>query len=41
MNYQLDALCERTWLFQDMQGEYATGKLDKTRHRISDFARAS
>jgi hypothetical protein len=22
MNYRLDALCERMWLFQDMQGEY-------------------
>jgi hypothetical protein len=41
MNYKLDALCERTWLFQDMQGEYATGKLDKTRQRISDFARGA
>jgi hypothetical protein len=41
MNYRLDALCERTWLFQDMQGEYAAGKLDETRQRISDFARSA
>jgi hypothetical protein len=41
MNYRLDALCERTWLFTDMQGEYAAGKLDETRQRISDFARSA
>jgi hypothetical protein len=28
MNYRLDALCERMWLFQDMRGEYAAEKLD-------------
>ncbi len=25
MNYRLDALCERVWLFKDMRGEYAAG----------------
>jgi hypothetical protein len=41
MNYRLNALCERTWLFQDMQGEYAAEKLAETRQRISDFARSA
>jgi hypothetical protein len=41
MNYRLDALCERTWLFRDMRGEYAAEKLDETRQRISDFARSA
>lgn len=41
MNYRLDALCEQTWLFKDMHGEYAAGKLGETRQRISDFARSA
>ena len=41
MNYRLDALCERMWLFKDMQGEYAAEKLEETRQRISDFARSA
>ena len=41
MNYRLDALCEQTWLFKDMHGEYAAEKLDETRQRISDFARSA
>jgi len=41
MNYRLDALCERMWLFEDMHGEYAAGKLDETRQRIADFARSA
>jgi hypothetical protein len=41
MNYRLDALCERTWLFRDMHGEYAAEKLDETQQRISDFARGA
>ena len=39
MNCRLDAMCERVWLFTDMQGDYATEKLDETRQRIADFAR--
>jgi hypothetical protein len=41
MNNRLDALCEQTWLFKDMHGEYAAEKLDETRQRISDFARSA
>jgi hypothetical protein len=41
MNYRLDALCERMWLFKDMHGEYAAEKLGETRQRISDFARSA
>jgi hypothetical protein len=41
MNYRLHALCERTSLFKDMQGEYASGKLAETEQRISDFARSA
>ena len=41
MNYRLDALCERMWLFKEMQGEYAAEKLEETRQRISDFARSA
>ena len=41
MNYRLDAMCERVWLFKDMRGDYAAEKLDETRQRISDFARSA
>jgi hypothetical protein len=41
MNYRLDAMCERMWLFKDMHGDYAAQKLDETRQRISDFARGA
>ncbi len=41
MNYRLDAMCERVWLFQDMRGEYAAGNLAETRQRISDFGRGA
>jgi hypothetical protein len=30
MNYRLDALCERIWLFKEMHGEYAYEKLSET-----------
>jgi hypothetical protein len=41
MNYRLDAMCERVWLFTDMQGDYAAEKLDETKERIADFARGA
>ena len=41
MNYRLEAMCERVWLFKDMHGEYAAEKLGETKKRISDFARAA
>jgi hypothetical protein len=41
MNYRLDAMCERVWLFKDMHNEYAVEKLEETQRRISDFARAA
>lgn len=41
MNYRLAAMCERVWLFKDMHGDAAAGKLDETRQRISDFARGA
>jgi hypothetical protein len=41
MNYRLDAMCERIWLFKDMHGEEAAEKLDETKKRISDFARCA
>ena len=40
MNYRLDAMCERVWLFSDMPGDYAAEKLYETRQRIASFARA-
>jgi hypothetical protein len=41
MNYRLDAMCERIWLFTDMQGGYAAEKLTEIRQRIADFARGA
>lgn len=41
MNYRLDAMCERTWLFMDMQGDYAAEKLNETKQRIASFARGA
>ena len=41
MNYRLEAMCERVWLFKDMHSEYAAEKLDETERRISDFGRAA
>jgi hypothetical protein len=41
MNYRLEAMCERVWLFEDMRGEYAAEKLAETKSRIADFARAA
>jgi hypothetical protein len=38
MNYRLDAMCERVWLFMDMHSDYAAEKLDETEQRIADFA---
>ena len=41
MNYRLDAMCERVWLFTDMQGDYAVEKLEESKQRIADFARGA
>lgn len=41
MNYRLEAMCERIWLFKDMRDGYAAEKLDETKKRISDFARSA
>jgi hypothetical protein len=41
MNYRLDAMCERVWLFTDMHGDYAAEKLAETRQRVADFARGA
>ncbi len=41
MNYRLDAMCARAWLFTDMHGGYAAEKLDETKQRIGDFARGA
>jgi hypothetical protein len=41
MNYRLDAMSERVWLFKDMHDDYAAEKLDETKQRISDFARGA
>jgi hypothetical protein len=43
MNYRLDALCARVWLFTDMHGDYAAEKLDESKHGLptSPMARAS
>jgi len=41
MNYRLEAMCERVWLFKDIHGDYAAEKLAETRQRISDFARGA
>ena len=41
LNYRLDAMCERVWLFTDMHGDYAAEKLDETKQRIADFARGA
>jgi len=41
MNYRLDAMCAQVWLFTDMQSDYATERLDETKLRIADFARAA
>ena len=41
MNYRLDAMCARAWLFTDMHGGYAAEKLDETKLRIADFARGA
>ena len=41
MNYRLDAMCARVWLFTDMHSDYAAGKLDETKQRIADFARSA
>jgi hypothetical protein len=41
MNYRLDAMCARVWLFTDMRGDYAAEKLDETKQRIADFARSA
>lgn len=41
MNYRLDAMCARVWLFTDMRGAYAAEKLDETKQRIADFARSA
>lgn len=41
VNYRLDAMCARVWLFTDMHGDYAAEKLDETRQRIADFARGA
>ncbi len=41
MNYRLDAMCARVWLFTDMHGDYAAEKLDETKQRITDFARGA
>jgi hypothetical protein len=38
MNYRLEAMCARVWLFTDMHGDYAAQKLDETKQRIGDFA---
>lgn len=41
MNYRLDAMCARVWLFKDMHVDYAAEKLDETKQRIADFARSA
>jgi hypothetical protein len=41
MNYRLDAMCARVWLFTDMRGDYAAKKLDETKQRIAEFARSA
>ena len=41
MNYRLDAMCARVWLFTDMHGDYAAEKLDESKQRIGDFARGA
>jgi hypothetical protein len=41
MNYRLDAMCERVWLFTDLQGDYAAEKLNETKQRIADIARGA
>jgi hypothetical protein len=41
MNYRLDAMSARVWLFTDMHGDYAARKLDETRQRIADLARGA
>jgi hypothetical protein len=41
MNYRLDAMCARVWLFTDMHGDAAAEKLDETKQRIADFARSA
>ena len=41
MNYRLDAMSERVWLFKDMHSDYAAKELDETRHQIADFARGA
>jgi hypothetical protein len=41
MNYRLDAMCGRVWLFTDIQGDYAAQKLDETKQRITNFARGA
>jgi hypothetical protein len=41
MNDRLDAICARIWLFTDIHGDYAAEKLDKTKQRITDFARGA
>jgi hypothetical protein len=41
MNYRLDAMCERVWRFSDMPGDDAAEKLQETKQRIADFARAA
>jgi len=40
MNYRLDAMCERVWLFRDMPDDYAE-KLAEAKQWISDFARSA
>ena len=41
MNYRLDAMCARVWLFTDMHGDYAARKLDETEKRIANVARGA
>jgi hypothetical protein len=41
MNYRLDAMCERVWLFRDMPDDFAADRLAEARQWISDVARSA
>jgi hypothetical protein len=38
VNYRLHGFSERAWLFEDLEGPYASEQLAQTRRRMSDFA---
>jgi hypothetical protein len=41
MNYRLDAMCERVWLFRDIPDDFAAERLAEAKQWISDVARSA